>query len=430
MTNLNALRSRLASLFQKPMVRGTLWILIAQGLRIVLQALYFVIIARALGVEQYGEFVGATALVAILSPFAGLGSDTLLLKNVARNRALFRDYWGNALFMISVTGLGLMVLLILLAPIFLPRTISPLLLLLVALSDLFFTSIVFVSTQSFQAVDRLSLTAQISTFAMLTKVLAAIALMHFYTQASTIDWAYLYLASSAVSALLAILVVNRLLGTPKLALSRIKPELADGFFFAIGASSYTIYNDIDKTMLARLSTLEATGIYAAAYRLIDVAFVPVRSITAAAYAHFFREGKNGISSALTLAKQLVKIAGSYGLIAGIGLLLFAPVVPYVLGNEYAIAVEALRWLAPIPFFRAVQCFGADALSGAGYQGLRSAVQVIIALFNILLNLWLIPLYSWKGAAWSSLASDGLLMLLIWALLAFMHRQHSSNSQGG
>jgi O-antigen/teichoic acid export membrane protein len=30
------------------------------------------------------------------------------------------------------------------------------------------------------------------------------------------------------------------------------------------------------------------------------------------------------------------------------------------------------------------------------------------LFNILLNLWLIPAYSWRGAAWSSLASDGLL----------------------
>jgi O-antigen/teichoic acid export membrane protein len=28
--------------------------------------------------------------------------------------------------------------------------------------------------------------------------------------------------------------------------------------------------------------------------------------------------------------------------------------------------------------------------------------------NLLLNLWWIPVYGWIGAAWSSLASDGLL----------------------
>jgi O-antigen/teichoic acid export membrane protein len=32
----------------------------------------------------------------------------------------------------------------------------------------------------------------------------------------------------------------------------------------------------------------------------------------------------------------------------------------------------------------------------------------VAIFNVLINLWLIPAYSWRGAAWSSIASDGLL----------------------
>jgi hypothetical protein len=34
----------------------------------------------------------------------------------------------------------------------------------------------------------------------------------------------------------------------------------------------------------------------------------------------------------------------------------------------------------------------------------------VAVFNVLINLWIIPLYSWRGAAWSSLASDALLAL--------------------
>ena len=69
-------------------------------------------------------------------------------------------------------------------------------------------------------------------------------------------------------------------------------------------------------------------------------------------------------------------------------------------------------------------FAADTLTGAGFQGLRSAVQVMVAVFNVLINLWLIPLYSWKGAAWSSLASDGLLMASLWFLVAFLYGQQS------
>jgi hypothetical protein len=39
------------------------------------------------------------------------------------------------------------------------------------------------------------------------------------------------------------------------------------------------------------------------------------------------------------------------------------------------------------------------------------------LFNVLINLWIIPIYSWRGAAWTSLASDGLLAASLWACVA-------------
>ena len=42
--------------------------------------------------------------------------------------------------------------------------------------------------------------------------------------------------------------------------------------------------------------------------------------------------------------------------------------------------------------------------------MRMSIQIAVAIFNVLINLWLIPAYSWRGAAWSSLASDGLLAL--------------------
>ncbi len=102
---LDNLKIWIASIGHNSLARNTLWMLLAQGIRLFLQAFYFVIIARVLGVEQYGAFVLATSLVAILSPFSGLGVGNILIKNVSKNRALFSYYWGNALFMISVSKL-------------------------------------------------------------------------------------------------------------------------------------------------------------------------------------------------------------------------------------------------------------------------------------------------------------------------------------
>ena len=394
-----------------------------------LQAAYFVIIARTLGVAQYGEFVSMTALAAIVSPFVGLGMEILLLKNVAKNRSLFAAYWGNSLVVILVTGLGFISLLVLLSPLLLPRSISPLALLLVAIGDLIFGSITNLAGRSFQAVDRLNISAQIGIFVMFTKVLAAIALLQFFPQPNSLQWVSLYSASSMISALFAAILVQRWLGSPTLELARIKSELTEGLSFSVSNSAYTIYSDIDKTMLARLSTLAATGIYAAAYRLIDVAFIPVISIAGAAYADFFRKGKDGIGAALTFAKPLVAITATYSTIAGVAMLVLAPIVPLILGDEYREVVAALRWLAPIPLFRAMQHFGGDILSGSGFQRWRSMLEAGIAIFNIAINLWLIPLYSWKGAAWASLTSDGLLMLLLWISVAFFYWKQKSQSSG-
>jgi O-antigen/teichoic acid export membrane protein len=390
-----------------------------------MQAAYFVIIARTLGVAKYGEFVGITALVAIVSPFVGLGSEILLVKNVAKDRGLFAVYWGNSLLIVLATGAISIALLGLIAPLLLPRSISLLAILIVAVSDLIFGSITNVAGRSFQAVDRLNISAPIGIFVMFTKTLAAIALLKFFPNPNGLEWVCLYAASSILSALLAVTLVQRFLGSPKLDLARIQPELGEGISFSISNSAYTVYNDIDKTMLARLSTLAATGIYAAAYRLIDVSFIPVVSIAGAAYADFFRKGKDGVGAALTFAKPLVAISGSYSLVAGLGLILLAPIVPSVLGDEYLPVVEALRWLAPIPLFRAMQHFGGDILSGSGFQSWRSALETGIAVFNIALNLWLIPLYSWRGSAWASLTSDGLLAILFWLSVAFFYWKQKS-----
>jgi O-antigen/teichoic acid export membrane protein len=81
-----------------------------EGSRQVFRAVYFLIAARALGVSHFGEFVGVTAMIAVLSPFASLGSGNLLIKHVSVKRSVFGVCWGNALFMCLVSGAFLLLI--------------------------------------------------------------------------------------------------------------------------------------------------------------------------------------------------------------------------------------------------------------------------------------------------------------------------------
>lgn len=50
------------------------------------------------------------------------------------------------------------------------------------------------------------------------------------------------------------------------------------------------------------------------------------------------------------------------------------------------------------------------------------MQAFAVVINLVLNLHYIPIYSWRGAAWVTLATDGTLAALMWiALLFLLHK---------
>ncbi len=423
---LQSLKIRIYNLWQKTLVQHTLSMLASRSLGIFIQGAYFTIVARTLGVHDYGLFIGVTAFIGIFRSYSGLGFDKILIANVARNPALFKEYWGNAIFMNVALGLVLTVLTILAGDVFLPQSAPFTIILLIAVADLIFCGVYQVAIHALNSLELIHWMAKCGLVFKVTGLIAALCLSTFFANSGIIAWAILYLAIRVISALWTSLLVCKMQGRPKLALSRIPQELKEGFYFSVGSSSATIYNHIDKSMLARMSTLEATGIYGAAYRIISVAEVPVSSVIASTYTKFFQQGKDGIRGSLKLAKILVPITGLYGAVASLGLIFLAPLIPSILGSEYSSSIDALRWLAPLIFFKSVQHLAANTLTGSGFQSLCSAVQVAVAVFNIVANLWLIPLYSWKGAVWSSLASDGLLVLILWSLAFIIsHRQNTN-----
>jgi O-antigen/teichoic acid export membrane protein len=97
-------------------------------------------------------------------------------------------------------------------------------------------------------------------------------------------------------------------------------------------------------------------------------------------------------------------------------------IPHMVGHDFSGAITALRWLCWIPLLRGLHRATGGALTGSGRQNLRTGTQLVVAAVNLLLNLWWIPEYGWIGAAWSSVASDGLLALLNSLMLLWVWRR--------
>lgn len=403
------------------------WMLGGYGLRIAIQAVYFVLIARGLGAPQYGAFVAITALVSIVAPFTGFGVGSLLVKNVARDRNLLAVYWGNGLLMSCASGIGFLVIVLAVARFTLPHSVALTSVLLVGISDIVLAKVTDLATMAFIAVETMRKSAELQVLISASRLAGIVVLRLIIPHPTAEAWAVVYFIATVTTALFALVSVSARLGAPRLALHRIGPEFIEGLYFSASLSARTIYDDIDKTMLARMVALDAAGIYAAAYRITDVAFTPVASLLFAAYPRFFRHGSNGIEVSRSYSLRLIRPATIYSLGAAAAMLVGAPLLPHILGPQYFRTVEALRWLAFLPLLKTLQYFVANALTGAGYQGIRTLMQAVVVVFNVLLNLWIIPAYGWRGAAWSSLASDGLLAALMYAAVSVKCRQADNRS---
>jgi O-antigen/teichoic acid export membrane protein len=402
------------------LLRDATQLSIGQGFRLVIQAAYFVFIARSLGPDAYGAFVTVVAMAALLGPFSGLGTPNLFIKNVRAGRREPNLCWGNGIVLtvvsgsaLSAVGLGLSLLLQL-------KTAS-FVVVMVYISDLVLLKVTELAAFGFTALGRMKQTAIQSVVICLLRLAGIVVLMLTVHPVTLRGWVVVYLFTSLLGMIYAVVKGGQIWGRPTTDLPALRQDVAEGVFFSVAGSAATVYNDIDKIMLSRLADLAATGVYAAAYRVIDVTMTPVRALAAAAYPQFFREGAGGLGATYPYALSLIAKAAIYGCLASAGLWLLAPGLPIVLGPKYVEVVGAVRWLALIPLLRCIHSFLADALSGAGLQRTRTGVQVAVAAVNILLNLMVLPRYSWRGAAWTSLGCDGLLVAAFLLIVLYYRR---------
>jgi O-antigen/teichoic acid export membrane protein len=403
------------------LVQNAAWLFAGQGLSFVVQGFYFIVLARLLGTNQYGLLAGAFALVGIVGQYSTLGSGILFLRYVSADHSRFRLYWGNVLMSILVLG-SLLIAGLRISGRWLVGAETVPLLLPIAIGECLFQQLGTCAGQVFQTFEKMKFSAGLTLLSSLSRCILAVAMLVLLGKASAWQWAIASLAVSFVSACIAMAIVTRFFGWPLFSPSLLIKRAAEGFVFAISGSTTVVYNDVDKVVLAHFGMDRANGIYSMAYRVVNIGAMPIQSIVGAALPRFFREGVKGIAATVPMARALLRRTAVLGILISLGMFVCAPIIPHLVGKSFAESVSALRWLCLIPFFRCFHLSAGDAIAGAGHQKFRLVSQSIAAIGNLLMNIYLVPRYSWHGAAWASLATDGALGAMNWLALFLLSKR--------
>lgn len=404
------------------LARNAGFMTIGKGVSVIFQSLYFVLLARLLGSFEYGLYAGAFALVSILSQYSTFGSTTVLLRYVSRDQREFSIYWGRTLATTVLLGGAFTGIVSWFGPHL--GSYSHGLLAAVAAADCLFAQLTLACGCVFQAHQKMHFTAFLNAFSNVLRGVVAGFLLLIWHHVTAREWIWAVLGVAVLTATISIILVSYSFGPPSFSVRMLTKRSTEGAIYAVSGSTTNIYNDVDKTMLVHYGMAVANGLYTMAYRAVDMAMIPIGAIQAAAFPRFFQKADNSVRNVVGFAFGILRTTVPISAVSVLLLWWCAPLIQCVLGPGFAGSVQALRILCFLPLFRALQYSAGDALTGSGHQPLRLMVQLLAALFNFSVNLYLIPRFGWHGAAWSSLITDCLLGLNNWGALLVLQNQAS------
>jgi O-antigen/teichoic acid export membrane protein len=396
--------------------RGTMWMTAALGGRVVLQALMFLLVAGALGANEFGRFAAALALAMVVAPFASMGTGNVLVMRGAREPTLLGHYWRVSLLTLATTAPVLTCLVLAVGLSLLPG-VPATVFLGVCVAELGLNRVVDLSAQAFQAADRMAHMATLVFGAAAVRTSAAALLVLTTTSPTAVDWAAWYVSAGIVSAAAGLAAVRSILRPRGGASGTTRRDLREGAYFALGLSASGVFTDADKALVARLDSFDAAGTYTAGYRVVSFSFVPVLALLQTTYAAFFRAGVDGVRSSWRYARSLHRRAVGYSLAAGVGLVIVAPLLPEILGSDYEPAVNTIRILAPLPLLQTLAYLAGDALMGAGHQKTRALLHWAAAAVSVVCAIALIPAWGATGAAVATLVASVFLVGSHWIAVA-------------
>lgn len=401
-----------------------------QGIRVALQAVWVILLARAIGPGDYGSFAGMAGLAAALGALTGLGFGMLMIQDASRNHERFAAAWKRALVLTLASGFALWGLYVATAPL-LFRVHNVWLYAAIGLPELVCLPITLVASYAFQLHERMGWAGALFSLSALGNLIAVVAFLGL-SPTHVLDY-YLpfHAAMSVLAGAGAVGLVAALLAPPKARLEISRRDIREGMGFSLMRIADTGMTSLDKTLVLLLAGSHVAGIYGSAYRLVAVLAMPATSLGMAALPRLFRihaTGTDALARKSSLVGVLLAATAAYGMVAALLAYVLSGMLPILFGPAFAQAAQAARWLAISPLLYGLYALGCNVLVTSHRRTLRILAQAAgIAILAITALIW-IPRFGLEGAVGMLLFSQGATALLLWLLVHWNRRAGSPHSE--
>lgn len=395
---------------------STLWLASEKLFSMALVLLTTLILARHMGPEVFGQLNYLLAIVTLLTPFAAMGLNAIVTRELVlspqENDKILGSALGVRLFFATLASL----IVLLLSGSFIVADLRFVFSLLLV-ANIFTAFLVFDYWLQAHVANKYAVKARLSVLALLT----LIRLVAVYYDAA-LSFFVILAAAELILTALAFLLVYALKGEGLAKLSfcyvTAKALLSQSWWLMLSGLAAIVYLKIDQVMLGQMSTDEQVGIYSVASRLSEVwYFFPV-ALVSSFFPKLLQAKK---TSEITYRQNLQKLCDVLFIIALVialtVLLIAEPIVILLFGDAYqasAIVLSIHIWAGIFIFMRALL---SKWIIAENLLRFSLVTQLAGALLNVLANYILIPEFAAIGAAVATVLSYAVASYLA----LFLHR---------
>jgi len=409
-----AARERVDRVLEGGIAGETMWGLIYEAVSLVTTLLAFTMLGRSLGAGGYGDYASLYAIIGPLGVLAASGVMLSLMDHVLRTHEDLEQTVRSCLSITLVIGTLLTAVGVLIASWVVP-TLALTTIGAVILLEFVSQPVGQIAATTVQVTSGFTPSMQLRMIPLGGRVIIILVLASMDRLTIT-TLGVTHLVCSIILSALLMGVVARHYGIKGLPGRPQKRHLKTSAVYSAGISGLSLQNDGDKAVLASYGFRETTGLYSAAYRVVQFGLLPVGTLVGVSHQRFLHHEEGNKRQHLRRSLRFAGVTVVYGIFFAMFILLIAPILPTLMGEEFRDSVTMVRWLTPLVVLRGLAIFPLNGLMGLGKTLLRTVLLLASAAISMVMYIVLVPTMSWKGAVLGTIIGEALLAIAAWVLL--------------
>jgi O-antigen/teichoic acid export membrane protein len=369
----------------------------------IIAILIAVYLARYLGVEDFGKYNFIITYLMLFGFIAGFGLDSVVIRDISKNPTEARRIMSNAVVIRILTSL-IAILLAIIAIRVLQYPADTIFYIQLVSAVLLAQGLSYLFESLFQA----NMKMEYATVSIIVpKIIFAIAIYYLIRNNFGLAQILLaYLFSELARTIISFTYSQKILKY-RLQIERVtcKDLIRKSLPFVLGYGLFMLYHRFDILMLSMMKGDAAVGLYSAAYKLTEsLLFIPgaLAATLMPVMAKQFDRDKDKLNYTYKLGIRYILMMILPITIGGV--ILGDRIISTVYGEEFLNSIVVFKVLTFTIIFNSLTSIQTAVLVAANKQQLNNISVSACAVLNIILNLLLIPQYSYAGAAVATLIS--------------------------